>query len=367
MKKILLLVLSVIGGLGFALEVKTSSSDQEMARELSMRAAALSGREAIEFAAAVELLSKLPESERITLIKGRSAAEIVAAAKSKSGEKFDQEMRMFRYLTPETSSGAADILKQAFAAADTERGCYGLRKSLDAAFDRVEIPVALQSAANIAREMKGERAAEFIVAMTIVSERKLSKIYEELLEDGPEKVVAEVKQTAPAKFEEMVRMVSGKSEAERLAMAMDFEKASNRIAVDLPKESGSGIDWFVDFAAAKKEAREEDRPLLLLFTGSDWCPFCIKLEKEFLATKKFEKYVDDELVMVFVDFPRRLRQSAEQASANRKLAADYKVEGFPTLIMLSPDGDRVLGQTGYQNDISVDQFIASLKAMAAKK
>ena len=76
--------------------------------------------------------------------------------------------------------------------------------------------------------------------------------------------------------------------------------------------------------------------MYVLFTGSDWCPYCVKLQKNVLSQDGFKKFAKDNLVLVYIDFPRRSR--ADDPAANEKLAREYKVDGFPTAKVMTPDG-----------------------------
>jgi thioredoxin-related protein len=107
--------------------------------------------------------------------------------------------------------------------------------------------------------------------------------------------------------------------------------------------------WTTDYAAAKAQAVAANKVMLLEFHGSDWCPPCIKLNKEVLSTPEFKAFAADKLVLVNLDFPRRTELAPELQAQNRKLAGDYGVQYFPTVILVSADG-KVLGQTvGFPN------------------
>ncbi|MCX7867486.1 MAG: thioredoxin family protein [Limisphaera sp.] len=105
--------------------------------------------------------------------------------------------------------------------------------------------------------------------------------------------------------------------------------------------------WLEDLPEALKKAKAENKHVLINFTGSDWCGFCIKLQKEVLSTKEFADYATKHLVLVELDFPRQKAQSEARKSANRKLQKQYKVEGFPTLVLLDPQGKEVARMVGY--------------------
>lgn len=111
--------------------------------------------------------------------------------------------------------------------------------------------------------------------------------------------------------------------------------------------SFAGTSWETDFGAASKTAKASNRYMLLDFSGSDWCGWCIRLDKEVFRKKEFKNYAKKNLVCVLVDFPRRKPLRKRVAEQNKKLAAKYKVRGYPTVIVLSPGGDTV-AQTGYR-------------------
>ena len=103
--------------------------------------------------------------------------------------------------------------------------------------------------------------------------------------------------------------------------------------------------WYDDFTVAQNKAKELQRPILLLLTGSDWCPFCQKLKKEVLDTKEFKAYAEKNLVLVYADVPRYAELPRELVKQNRKLAGKFGVRGYPTTIILSPKGEE-LGRIG---------------------
>lgn len=105
--------------------------------------------------------------------------------------------------------------------------------------------------------------------------------------------------------------------------------------------------WVTDYEAALKQAKAENKRVLLDFTGSDWCGWCIKLREEVFDTTAFGNYAKDKLVLVEIDFPRGKAQSDELKKQNAELAKKFKIRGYPTIILLDGDG-KVLGQTGYQ-------------------
>ena len=123
------------------------------------------------------------------------------------------------------------------------------------------------------------------------------------------------------------------------------------MALDLaaaPASQGQGkAVWMTDFQAAQQLAEKENKILLVDFSGSDWCGWCIKLDKEVFSQDAFKKYAEKNLVLVLIDFPRNKWQTPAQKEANNALAKKYGVRGFPTVLLLKPDGS-VIVKTGYR-------------------
>lgn len=105
--------------------------------------------------------------------------------------------------------------------------------------------------------------------------------------------------------------------------------------------------WTEDFEAAKKRAKEEKKDLLVDFTGSDWCEPCMMLEQQVLGTEKFKIEAPKSFVLVKLDFPRKTPQDPEIKKKNAALMREYKVGGFPTIILMSESG-KAYAQAGYQ-------------------
>jgi len=124
------------------------------------------------------------------------------------------------------------------------------------------------------------------------------------------------------------------------------------------------LEWITDLPKAQEKARTEKKMVMMDFTGSDWCGWCIKLHKEVFSTDDFAKYAKDNLVLVEVDFPQKKKQSAAQTKANKGLQEKYKVEGYPTIIVLNSEGKKV-GELGYQAG-GPKPFIAQLEKAKKK-
>lgn len=109
-------------------------------------------------------------------------------------------------------------------------------------------------------------------------------------------------------------------------------------------------DWQTDFTEAKEIASHENKPIVLVFQGSDWCAPCIKLNLEIWSTDTFKAYAKDNYVMLQADFPRKKKNalSETQTKVNAALAEAYNKEGmFPLVVVLDNKGN-VLGKTSYK-------------------
>lgn len=109
----------------------------------------------------------------------------------------------------------------------------------------------------------------------------------------------------------------------------------------------SGDAWTTDLPAAKATAKQQNKLVLMDFTGSDWCPPCKKLTAEVLSQKEFLDYAAKHFVLVELDFPSKKAQSAELKAANNKLKEQFAIKGFPTLVVITPDGKELWRKVGY--------------------
>ena len=115
-----------------------------------------------------------------------------------------------------------------------------------------------------------------------------------------------------------------------------------------PLSTGAEVSWSTDATAALAQAKKEKKLVVMDFTGSDWCGWCIKLKKEVFDTAEFATYAKDNLVLVEVDFPSKKQQSPALKKANEELKSKYAPkDGFPTIIVLNSEGKQVWKQVGY--------------------
>lgn len=99
--------------------------------------------------------------------------------------------------------------------------------------------------------------------------------------------------------------------------------------------------WTADFDAAKKTAKADGKKILMLFTGSDWCPTCIQWEKEAISDPAFREFAKKTFVPVLVDFPQKRKLPKAQARANDALLDKYKLEVYPTIVIADEKGKKL--------------------------
>ncbi len=120
--------------------------------------------------------------------------------------------------------------------------------------------------------------------------------------------------------------------------------------------------WIADFNTAKQLAKKENKPLLVFFTGSDWCGPCKILHKYFFETAEFIKLADKELILYKADFPRRTDAiTPEQKKMNYKIKSEFVIRGFPTVVMLNSKGEEVGRRTGFTYDHDTQYHYALIK------
>jgi len=107
------------------------------------------------------------------------------------------------------------------------------------------------------------------------------------------------------------------------------------------------IKWYTNYNVAAATAKKNNKPLLLFFTGSDWCGWCKKMDQEVFASPDFAKGVGNDFNFVEIDFPMNKPLPPEQQEENNRLKKKYGVTGYPTIIILDSNGNFV-AETGYR-------------------
>ena len=148
-------------------------------------------------------------------------------------------------------------------------------------------------------------------------------------------------------------------------------------------QAQEGLTWHTDLNKATEIARQEQKPIFLFFTGSDWCGWCIRLQNEVFKTPEFTSWAKEKVVLVELDFPRKTAQSEELKLQNNQMQQMFQVNGYPTVWLVKPtmkDGKtnfEQIGRTGYvaggpnpwltgANDI-LTKFVPDPKPAAVKK
>jgi thioredoxin-related protein len=127
-----------------------------------------------------------------------------------------------------------------------------------------------------------------------------------------------------------------------------------------------GEGWTSDFTAAKKQATESKKDLLIDFTGSDWCGWCIKLNEEVFSKDAFKAGVKDTLVLVELDYPKdKSKLTAETIQQNKELAEKYPISGYPSIILTDAEG-KPYAATGYQEG-GPEAYVKHLNELREKK
>jgi thioredoxin-related protein len=143
-------------------------------------------------------------------------------------------------------------------------------------------------------------------------------------------------------------------------LAVSCSKSST--AEETAKASASAkTGWLTNYAQAQEEAKAQNKLLLMDFTGSDWCGWCIMLDKEIFSKPEFKEYASKNLVLLELDFPRRKELSKETMEQNQRLAIKHQIQGFPTIVVLDGSG-KELAQLGYMKG-GPTAFIAQLEKL----
>ena len=136
---------------------------------------------------------------------------------------------------------------------------------------------------------------------------------------------------------------AGKPEPVEMKSATDESAAKQVNDPDYPPEG-----WVTDIREAYKIAQAEDKQILINFTGSDWCVWCKKLSKEVFTTPEFKTYADENLVLLFLDFPNTINLPKTQTDHNFMIAQLLGVQGYPSIWLLDGDLSPIMA-TGYRD------------------
>jgi len=124
--------------------------------------------------------------------------------------------------------------------------------------------------------------------------------------------------------------------------------------------------WLTSYSAAMQTARETGRPVLTIFTGSDWCPHCRTLEDNVLNTDAFQAWARDRVVLLMIDLPQQGISQAVRAERSQ-VCIKYGVRTFPSALLISPEGEKLALHTGYTGvpaETWIAQFASRVPAAA---
>lgn len=111
-------------------------------------------------------------------------------------------------------------------------------------------------------------------------------------------------------------------------------------------EKESSVEWLESYKDAMDQAQSSSKPVLIDFTGTDWCVWCERLSEEVFDKATFQTWAEENVVLLKLDFPRSGNQSATLKRQNEGLAKKFEINSYPTVLFLAPDGSE-LGRTGY--------------------
>lgn len=152
--------------------------------------------------------------------------------------------------------------------------------------------------------------------------------------------------------------IIGKTVSLALSLVVTFSVLGAELSKSVPK------GWDEDFEAGKATAEKSGKLILLAFSGSDWCGWCVKMEKEIYSDKKFISEAKKKFVLLMIDNPQNKSiLSPLAAKQNSELTSKYNVRGFPSTVIVRPSGEEVRRFGGYQRS-GVDGFLKALDEVA---
>ncbi len=160
----------------------------------------------------------------------------------------------------------------------------------------------------------------------------------------------------------VLRLANGKSVSFPQAKLSEEDREFIKTAASAkpPANANRKAKWLTTMDKAKDEAKQTGLPILALFTGTSWCPYCIKLEKEVFDKKEFKEFANQNLVLLLLDYEPG---GKAKNRTNAELLKEFRVSGFPTYFLCDAEG-KPKAANGYQNGISPESFAAWVKQVA---
>lgn len=125
-----------------------------------------------------------------------------------------------------------------------------------------------------------------------------------------------------------------------------FALASN-LNLDASSQGNQGIQWQTNYENALNQAKASGQPIILFFTGSDWCGWCNRLEEEVFDTAEFANLSGNKFIFLKIDYPLYTALSPQITAQNKQLKKRYDIKSFPTLVIIDPQ-EQQIGTTGYR-------------------
>ncbi len=125
--------------------------------------------------------------------------------------------------------------------------------------------------------------------------------------------------------------------------------ASNRSAMGQSTYAPPGTgEWITSWEDAVKTSKATKRPIMMNFTGSDWCGWCIRLKEEVFSKPEFKQWAAQNVVLLELDFPRKKKLPPNLQTQNQQLSGRYRVSGYPSIIFADGDGNQIGQRYGYK-------------------
>jgi thioredoxin-related protein len=117
--------------------------------------------------------------------------------------------------------------------------------------------------------------------------------------------------------------------------------------------------WLRSYDEAMEAAERTGRPVLTIFTGSDWCPHCVTLEKKVLDSQQFLAWAENRVVLLMIDLPQQ-GISQDERNARSRVCIKYGIRTFPNTVLIAPDGAKIMAQSGYHGQ-TPEAWLAALE------